>query len=126
MKLLDGKKLTYNLRDFESVIWNAEPKKSELRVGALVISGDESRETGRRMTLGRVREIRTAPKKRTRFLVDFYDGKSVLVTLDKLRVVPQMRSSGMLVYCYIYRVSQKRYTKLINCNLKLVTSINNM
>ena len=89
VKYLSGKKQTYNIRQFDAVVWNIEPNPTDLRVGTLVIASDEEHGREQSMSRGRLREIKTNARKRTTYLVDFFDGRSVWVTLGKMRVIPE-------------------------------------
>eukprot|EP00795_Rhopilema_esculentum_P010930 gene10930-19765_t len=89
VKMLNGKKQVYNLRKFDAVVWNVEPKPTDLRIGSLVISSDEEHGREQVMILGRIREIKTNLRKRTTYLVDRFDETSIITTLSKIRVVPE-------------------------------------
>lgn len=94
VKYLTGQKQTFNIRRFDSVVWNVEPKAADLRVGTLVISSDEEHDREEIMTLGRIREIKTNIRKKTTYLVDRFDGKSIFVNLVKMRVIPEGDQPG--------------------------------
>ena len=94
VKMLNGKKQVYNLRKFDAVVWNVEPKPTDLRIGSLVISSDEEHGREQVMILGRIREIKTNLRKRTTYLVDRFDETSIITTLSKIRVVPEGDQTG--------------------------------
>jgi len=89
VKYLNGQKTSFNIRQFDCVIWNVEPNPADLRVGSLVIASDDDSGREQIMMLGRLREIKTNARKKTTYVVDRFDGKSIVVTLSKLRIVPE-------------------------------------
>ena len=98
VKYLNGQKQSFNIRQFDCVVWNVEPKPADLRVGTLVIASNE--ESGREqvMMLGRLREIKTNIRKKTSYVVDRFDGKSIVVNLSKLRIIPEGGQIGNISF----------------------------
>lgn len=89
VKYLNGQKQTFAIRQFECVVWNVEPNAADLRIGTLVITSEEEHGREQVMMLGRIREIKTNARKKTTYLVDLFDGKSIVVNLARLRVIPE-------------------------------------
>ena len=94
VKYLSGQKQSFNIRKFECVVWNVEPNPADLRVGTLVIASEEEHGREQKMMTGRIREIKTNLRKKTTYLIDRFDGKSVIVNLSKLRSIPEGDQTG--------------------------------
>ncbi len=108
VKFFSGKKQGYNVRDFAAVLWNIDPKPTDLRVGTLVIVADEEHGSVERMIRARIREIKTNSRKRTSYLVDIFDGRSIWTVLSKIRVLPESDVTGIISgfilfieYCHV-------------------------
>ena len=103
VKYLNGQKTSFNIRQFDCVIWNVEPNPADLRVGSLVIASDDDSGREQIMMLGRLREIKTNVRKKTSYVVDRFDGKSIVVTLSKLRIVPEGDEAGKFPFLYVFK-----------------------
>ena len=136
VKYLNGQKQTFSIRQFDSVVWNVDPNPADLRVGTLVIVSDEDSGREQIMILGRLREIKTNARKKTSYIVDKFDGKSIVVNLAKLRIIPEVDQTGKFscpffslinrtLYCivlftyYLYG----RFISEIHINLVLLFSV---
>ena len=103
VKYLNGQKTSFNIRQFDCVIWNVEPNPADLRVGSLVIASDDDSGREQIMMLGRLREIKTNVRKKTTYVVDRFDGKSIVVTLSKLRIVPEGDETGKCPFLQFFK-----------------------
>ncbi len=100
VKFLDGKKQTYNIRDFGAVLWNVDPNPADLRVGSLIIASDEEHGSTLQMSRARIREIKTNSRKRTSYLVDFFNGISMWTVLSKIRILPETDETGKVDFLF--------------------------
>eukprot|EP00794_Sanderia_malayensis_P015967 gene15967-17573_t len=89
VKFLDGKKFTYNIRDFGAVLWDVDPNAADLRVGTLIIGLDDEHGSTLTMSRGRIREIKTNSRKRTMYLIDFANEFSLWTSLSRIRMLPE-------------------------------------
>ena len=101
VKYLDGKKQSYNIRDFGAVLWNVDPNPADLRVGTLIIASEEEQGLDNKMLRARIHAIKTNSRKRTSYQVDFFDGRSIWTVLGKIRVIPEGDQTGieLLLVC---------------------------